>query len=228
LGIHLALDEERPVLLPDEVSSLVGKDGLFHSRRTLLRKLLISGKIDQQQVRAEFAAQIRRCLNAGLKLSHFDGHGHVHVYPGIRDSAIAVAQAYGITSCRVPAEPLRILGKPFRLRAFLRKLLVRWLARGAAAKFCAADIRFPDTFRGLIYGGRLSPPLLEKLIKSLPPGKIVEVMSHPGRYDAAELAKYAHWKYSWETELAALLSVRETLENEQAIERISFRVFQEK
>lgn len=225
LGVHLALDEERPVLPPDEIPTLVQKNGLFHSRRVLLQRLLFSGSINQQEVRAEFAAQIRRCLDAGLEISHFDGHGHVHCYPRIRDSAIAVAREFGMTSCRIPCEPIRILGRPFRVGAYLRKLLMRCLAGGAAAKFRKAGLQFPDAFRGLIYGGRLSKPILKRVVNSLPRGKIVEVMTHPGRYNEAELAKYAHWKYSWETDLEALLSMREFLRSDKTIEQISFRVF---
>ena len=227
VGIHLALDEERPVLPPDEIPSLVQTNGLFHSRRVLLKRLLIAGSIEQQEIRAEFAAQIRRCLDAGLNLSHFNGHGHIHVYPRIRDSAIAAAREFGIRSCRIPCEPIHVFGRPFRIRAYLRKLLVRWLARGAAAKFRQAGFEFPDAFRGLIYGGRLSKSSLEHVVNSLPRGKIVEVMTHPGRYNEAELAKYAHWKYSWEMELEALLSLREVLHNDKTIEQISFRVFRD-
>ena len=92
MGIHLCLDEEVPLLPAQEIPTIVGSDGRFLDRATLIKCLLLKRCIDLGEVRAELEAQILRCRDAGVSLSHFDGHGHAHVYPGITDVVVDLAR----------------------------------------------------------------------------------------------------------------------------------------
>ncbi len=223
LGVHLCLDEELPLLSQAEIPSLVGTDGRFLSRGVLLRKLLMSRDLDLEEVRREFSAQIERCLDSGIELSHFNGHGHVHVYPYISDVVVQLARRYGVRACRLPSEPLGYAGRDFRPQAYLNKMIVAAFSRLSRGKFRAAGICIPDLFYGMVYGGRLSPDRVAHLLAELPPGRTVELMSHPGRFDAQELSDYAHWDYDWEADLAGLKSLAGSFEARRGIVSISFR-----
>ena len=223
LGVHLCLDEETPLLPGDEIPSIVGSDGHFLERMTLLKRLLITGDIDLSHVRAELRAQIRRCADAGVHLTHFDGHGHVHVYPRIVDIVIDLADEFGVRSCRLPAEPMRFLGKDFRLQAYLNKTIVAAFSRLARPRLRAAGIVMPDLFYGMVYGGRLTPALMRHLLEELPQGKVVEIMSHPGKYSPDELSPYLYWNYDWESELATLMTLADRFQERGGIENISFK-----
>jgi predicted glycoside hydrolase/deacetylase ChbG (UPF0249 family) len=204
LGIHLVMDEERPVLPPEEIPSLVDSRGRFLARKQLLLGLTVSKSIDLAEADAEWEAQIRRCEDAGLRLSHFDGHGHAHVYPGLTDVAIGLALRHAISSCRLPAEPLSFWGREFELRRYCIKVLARFFSLRAGRRLRAAGIASPDLFLGLVYSGRLTGERLRHLLSRLPRDAVVEIMTHPGHFDAEELAPYEHWSYSWEAELAGL------------------------
>jgi len=226
MGVHLCLDEEAPLLPADEISTLVGRDGHFLSRATLLRRLLLNRGIDLGHVHAELDAQIRRCRDAGVSLSHFDGHGHVHVYPGISDVVIDLAGEHEIASCRLPLEPIGFLGRGFNLSDYLNKLIVAAFSLHARQKFRAAGIVFPDVFYGMMYGGRLSEDLLHGLLRKIAlirDAGTVEIMSHPGRFVSDELSDYEHWNYNWASELNALQSLSGNLADYREIEIVSFK-----
>lgn len=72
-GIHvtlMAVIPMRPVLPPDQVPSLIAPDGFFH------RGLddLLKGQPKIEEVEKEVRAQIKKCLNTGLKFCYVDWH----------------------------------------------------------------------------------------------------------------------------------------------------------
>ena len=229
IGIHLCLDEEVPLLPPEEIPSLVGSDGHFLDRGALLKGLLAFRNVDLGQVRAELDAQIRRCLDAGVSLTHFDGHGHAHVYPGVVDVVVDLAREYGIAACRIPLEPIGFLGREFNFGSYFKKLIVAAFSLYARPKFRAAGISSPEGFYGMMYGGRLSGDRLQSLIREIcenrgvSDGGTVEIMSHPGHFDEGELSDYRHWNYDWALELEALQSLSRDSDIASGVEIVSFK-----
>ncbi len=225
LGVHLCLEEDTPILPPERIPSLVDGDGRFYHRSELLRRLMLTGGIRFDEIRAEFAAQIRRCLDAGIELTHFDGHGHVHVYPGIAPVVAELANEFGIRKCRLPAERLSFIGKSFDPLAYLKKVVVTSFCGRARERFRRAGIQFPDAFFGMVYGGNLSRSRIAHLLSVIPAGETSEMMCHPGHHDAEELAPYRDWDYDWEGELHAITAMAESIREDETIEIISFREF---
>jgi len=78
-GVHLYLTDERPVV--EGTSSLVDpKTGrLWLTRQFMVRSLL--GLIRVEDVKNEIRSQCNVIKSTGLKISHFDGHGHMHRWP---------------------------------------------------------------------------------------------------------------------------------------------------
>jgi predicted glycoside hydrolase/deacetylase ChbG (UPF0249 family) len=72
VGVHLVLTCGKP--LREDVPSLVGEDGHFHS----LTDLPKANQISLEELEREWTAQIERFILSGLQPSHFDSHHHVH------------------------------------------------------------------------------------------------------------------------------------------------------
>ena len=184
LGVHLTLTEQRPVSSPDSVPSLLA-DGerLWPDRREFLKRFL-RGTIAIDEVALELNAQVARVLDRGVRVTHFDGHEHLHVLPGSRHEVAALARRHGIRFVRRPQERLR----PFMLGD------VRRLGRTAAMVSLNLVCQFPrqwgavttDHFVGFYFGGRLCKRNLMTVIMSLPKSGSCEMMCHPGS-DTTEL-----------------------------------------
>jgi len=200
VGVHLTLTEEEPVSNRKDIPTLLDGDGRLYLHTTSFVKHYLAGRISLDEVERELDAQIARVVSSSLRVSHLDGHQHVHMVPGIRRIAGRLAEKYGIPAIRFPKEP----PKPYMFRE--GGAAGRLLQLFALNAFCAAaDIRGakrPDHFVGFFYGGRLTKPNLMQVLESLPSEGTCELMCHPGRQDAG--SPRAHWQYRWPDELDAL------------------------
>lgn len=196
VGLHFNLSEGRP--LSGAHPSLVGPDGRFPGKAEMRRRAA-ENELRAAEVALECAAQRRRLLQAGLTLTHLDGHQHIHVY-GMVAAAIASMGRETGSWTRLPAEPSELSeGVPEDRRAQIDEY--RDLAERARETFAAAGLRTADHFRGLALSGRMTPERLAALVRSLPEG-VTELMVHPGR--ATEGSAFDG--PDREAELAALLS----------------------
>ena len=84
VGAHLALvGHQGPVLTAREVPSLVDRRGeLAPSWRPFLTRCAL-GRVDPDDVRREFAAQVEALRSNGLTLTHLDTHQNLHLWPSI-------------------------------------------------------------------------------------------------------------------------------------------------
>lgn len=219
LGIHLTLVEERPLLPPHEIPSLVDSEGRFlrHADRFVLRYL--AGRIDPKDVRRELAEQCRKVFSAGLSPTHLDSHQHLHLLPGLLEVVAELSREFGIPAIRLVHERrvLRQLGhaSPARIG---QALIVNALGRRARRRQQSPV----DGFVGFLGAGRLDEREIVRLLQHLPSQGTWELGCHPGLADAG--TPYPHWGYHWEAELAALTSPRvRALVEEKGIRLIGFR-----
>jgi predicted glycoside hydrolase/deacetylase ChbG (UPF0249 family) len=177
VGVHLVLDEYDPVAPVERIRSLVGADGRFPSRPVALARVL-SGRSRLDEVRAEWEAQIARVVDAGIRPTHLDGHGHCHASPPAARIVVDLAERFGIPAVRVPREGLARLGSAFSPRRYAEKLLIR-LACVSVRRAWSGRLRAPDAFYGFMEAGSLDVDSLESMARSLPDG-VSELMAHPG------------------------------------------------
>lgn len=98
IGVHLNLSSGYPLSAPVRRCSRFCDDtGMFRSRRTRFRL----SKKERHALETEFAAQVKACLDRGLRPTHLDSHHHVHTEWAIGAAAIAVARRYGIRAIRL-------------------------------------------------------------------------------------------------------------------------------
>ncbi|MFA6413534.1 MAG: ChbG/HpnK family deacetylase [Syntrophales bacterium] len=185
VGLHLNLSEGYPAckglsILPDENGSFRGK---APSHKLLMQK---GNKELEREVAREIEAQIGLLESKGIKISHLDGHQHVHVFPAVIEAAVRAAQRHGISWLRIPEETATVppvLGEE-EYQLLKREADMFILLAATARPFLGGSgVRTTDHFRGLYAKGRLSLSYLENLLASLPTG-LTELMVHPGRAPA--------------------------------------------
>jgi hopanoid biosynthesis associated protein HpnK len=204
VGVHLTLVNGRPVSRLDQIPTLVTSEGRFYQSPFEFIARLLLGNVRIEEVYRELRAQVSRAQEAGVHVTHVDGHKHLHVQPQILDVVIQVVRQLGIRRIRLPLkssssfkrssmndhQPERSTpSNPGRTRQSLSQDFVHWLVQRAAKsgrpKLIEAQIRFPENFFGLFETGSITEPLLRMVLENLPDGAS-EIMCHPG-YDDQEL-----------------------------------------
>lgn len=215
VGLHLTLTAGRPLTTAE---SLVDPETgeFFPLPRLLVRAL--GGQIRSGSVVEECQAQIARLRGAGLKITHLDGHQHVHVLPVIAGAVRRVVARENIPVVRRPAEAL--LRGDHWWRRLPQRFVIRTLSLGAWMRPWPAATT--DHFMGgTLLGAPDFEAALVRLLDHLPPGT-TELMVHPG-YARAPLPGNDAYVVQREAELRALLSpaVRARLDSNR-IALISF------
>ena len=221
VGAHLAaVGEDPPLLSATEIPSLVDSRGrLAASWRQFLPRAAL-GRIDPEDLRREFTAQLEAVQGAGLTVDHLDTHQNLHLWPMVRDVVLEVGEAADVRVVRVTRSRAR---GPIGV-------VVRRLARDLEARLDARGWRYPTASTGLDEAGSLDVAAMVTAVGVLgeavrrggstgPAGASAELATHPGRPTAADRQRYA-WDYRWDEELDALCSP----EVREAIDAAGFRL----
>ncbi len=152
----------------------------------------------------EFAAQVGRIVDAGLRPSHLDTHKHTHVVPSVLAAVARISQEFGIPWVRRPFDfPMRAGWAEIPAGVRITSRLMG-IPRGRFnAVLAAHGCRTTDHFAGFRLTGRFRTAELTALIGQLPAGT-VEFMCHPGHCGAELRAAATRLKESREAELEAL------------------------
>ncbi|KAK6191519.1 hypothetical protein SNE40_003184 [Patella caerulea] len=99
IGLHLNLSEGTPLSLPENVASLLNKEGFFRGKAGFCNAVK-ARLIKYNEVKLEIQAQIDKYhMITGRLPLHVDGHQHVHV-TDIREIFSEVLKEYGINCTR--------------------------------------------------------------------------------------------------------------------------------
>jgi predicted glycoside hydrolase/deacetylase ChbG (UPF0249 family) len=101
-GAHLAaVGEDAPLLLSSEIPTLVDRKGrLAASWRQFLPRAA-TGRVDPDDLRREFGAQMERILAAGLTIDHLDTHQNLHLWPMVSDVVMDLGERHDVKVIRV-------------------------------------------------------------------------------------------------------------------------------
>lgn len=174
VGVHLTLAVGRAVLAPEAAPTLVGPEGALPRSPAAFARRFLSGGISLADVRAELDAQIAKVFAAGVRVTHLDGHQHLHNFPGVAPVVIELADRFGVRAVRFCRCRLWPPGR-------------RWLARQLALRLCAeafgrmarrAGIKMTDGLEGQEWGGTLTAEKVVAIIRRLGPGTR-EMLCHP-------------------------------------------------
>ncbi len=204
-GIHLMIVQGAPALPAEQVPSLVQADGRFLPGYGEFMARYLSGGVRDEEVEAEWSAQVARLRGAGVRVTHLDSIQHLHLVPGLFRVALRIARANGIMAMRFPRVPtvLRRAEKG-TVRRSLEFLPLRLMEQSNLPYLNSSGIRTPDRFFGFHSSGHLDQKALRSVLFGVPQGTS-ELVCHPGRGEP-ESSPIAAWGYEWREELVALTS----------------------
>lgn len=195
VGIHLTINEEKPILPREKVWTLLYEDeNSFLGYHKFLRRFF-SGNIRLEQIYSEFEAQIQKFIKTGLKPTHLDSHGYVHLYPKIFDITIDLAKKYNISWLRIARIPIINALKSSRGFRRIKAMGLSIIARTQSWKLKRHMMHSADYCYGVIDSGLLNKERLIQILNCLPIGTS-ELICHPG-YKASHMSDCYKFKYDW-------------------------------
>jgi predicted glycoside hydrolase/deacetylase ChbG (UPF0249 family) len=204
VGLHLTLVQGRPIADQTSIRSLVGENGEFPSTAREPLGRWLKGQLQPDQIEREFEAQVKRALDAGLKLDHLDTRHHIGFLPPVGRAVEAVARKFGIPGLRSTAEEPSLGWITDLARGALATLVggLAWLTRRQMG-----TLRHGPLTWGYAEAGRLDEIRILEIIGRLGPGSH-ELICHPGESDddAVGSGFLATAPYRRTRDLAALTS----------------------
>jgi hopanoid biosynthesis associated protein HpnK len=221
IGVHLTLVEGRPVLPAARIPSLVTASGGFIETPWGFLKRWATGQIQLDDVKKELEAQVAKVADQGIRIDKLDSHMHLHLLPGIFQTAIAIGKTHQIKGIRLPREQLRWRGFG-RLAGSMKQLVLGCLARLQARRVSSSGLFCPDYLCGIAESGQMTEEALLRALSSLRPG-VTEIMVHPGYPDDQMEGWPLSRRYRRQKELIALTSTQITeLVKLRQIELVSY------
>ncbi len=216
VGLHLTLVQGRPVLPADAIPGLVDERGYFPDNPVAAGMRYYFDRGLRDQLRQEIEAQLARVRDAGIALSHIDGHLNIHLHPTVFSLLTELMPHYAIASIRLSRERLthnlrfnreRLAGKA------LERLIFGSLARHARPTLDRMGIHYAAEVKGVLNSGRMTEGYILAVLDGLDRG-LTEIYFHPGCLPDAEITRRMP-DYQHQEELAALMSprVRQKLTN---------------
>jgi hypothetical protein len=100
VGVHLVLTEDEPLTDAARLCAALCESGRFKPQldRAALLRLGVRGR---RVLREEMRAQVLRCREQGLPVTHLDSHHHSHADPLVIGAALSVAEEFGIPFVRL-------------------------------------------------------------------------------------------------------------------------------
>lgn len=192
VGLHVVLVHGRPVLPPERIPAIVGRDGL------LLTDLLGAGVTfffrpgAAAQLEAEIRAQFERFAATGLTLDHVDAQSHMHVHPTVFRLILKVGREFGMRAIRIPREPY---GGTRTIEPWVALMRARARRQGVASN---------DYVYGVNDVGAMNEARVLHMLDRLPDG-VTELFFHPatGPFPGADAGTE---RFEWALELGALTS----------------------
>lgn len=209
VGLHLTLVQGRPVLPRENVPGLVDSSGCFTDNPVAAGMRYFFDPALRSQLRREVEAQILRVKEAGIDLTHIDGHLNIHLHPTVFGILAELMPRHGIRSFRLSRERLthnlafdreRVAGKA-----------VEWVIFGALSRHALRELRLrgighAGEVKGVLNSGRMTETYVLSLLDGLKSG-LTELYFHPGVLPDDEITRRMPG-YRHPDELAAICSPR--------------------
>ncbi|OGU15980.1 MAG: hydrolase [Geobacteraceae bacterium GWC2_53_11] len=214
VGLHLTLVQGRAVLPPGDIPGLVDKDGNFSNNPVAAGFRYFMDRGLYCQLKREIEAQIVKVLDAGIPLTHIDGHLNIHLHPTLFRILVELMPRYGITTFRLARERLAENLRFDRERRFgktIETYIFRRLTDQARPELDRLGIRYAAEVKGLLNSGRMTEEYVLNIIDGMQDG-LTEFYFHPGILPDTEISRRMP-DYRHQEELAAITSpkVRERL-----------------
>jgi hopanoid biosynthesis associated protein HpnK len=181
VGLHLVLVCGKSALPPSEIPHLVDSSGNFLSDSLQAGLRYQFSRAARRELRLEIRAQLEKFRATGLKLSHVDGHLHIHSHPVVLGILTELAEEFKIKVIRLPSEELRFtlkLDKSNLATKLLWSFVFTGLRRYGEKLLKSQGIHFCDRVYGLLQSGHMNEEYLQGLLPQIK-DRVIEIYSHP-------------------------------------------------
>jgi len=148
-GVHLNASEFVPLTRQEELAPLLDDRGAFAGDR--VRSMKVTAGL-RAAIFREWCTQVERMQSVGCRISHLDGHHHIHTVPSLFPVLKKVQRRFGIRKVRITTnvfEPGRI---PLLRRRVLKALwncaLRSWYRTQTVDGFCSLETFERAAFNG--------------------------------------------------------------------------------
>ncbi|ELR98269.1 hopanoid biosynthesis-associated protein HpnK [Gloeocapsa sp. PCC 73106] len=190
VGLHLVLVCGKSVLSPQAIPHLVDSRGFFANNPLLAGLNYQFSRTAREELKAEISAQLTKFRQTGLKLSHVDGHLHLHLHPVILSILVELAPEYQIKFIRLPAEELNLTLTTNPVSQLLTFFVFSLLHRWGKNLLDTHNISYTERVYGLLATGKVTEDYLLKIIPKIQ-GNLVEIYNHPDETGSGKLEKNA-------------------------------------
>lgn len=214
VGLHLTLVQGSAVLNQGGVPALTDAGGQFGDDAVLAGMRYFFLKPLRKKLSLEIEAQITKCLDAGIELTHIDGHLNIHMHPVVFDVLCELMPRFGIKSFRLTRENLaanlaldraRLAGKCADAFIFAA------LARNCRPYLDRLGIGYAQEVKGLLNSGRMTQSYLLKALDGVGEG-VTEIYFHPGNGPCPTITRrMPDYRHDEELEALAGPEVKEKL-----------------
>ncbi len=173
-GVHFYLVDETPMCNLEEIPSMIdSKTGkLWQTRKFIVRNFL--GMIKVEDLMREMRAQYLAIKDAGVPISHVDGHGHNHRLPQSIKALAELKDELGFNKVR-RCQDLAVVGGKLGL-------LSRVINGPMQRRLDKAGFKTTDHFL-MNAGHSIDPKWFSKALGDIPEG-VTEIGVHPGMDEA--------------------------------------------
>ena len=179
-GVHLVMNDGRPLLPPEQVPTLVDAEGRFRDGTPLLKRY---GRLRTRELEAEWCAQIERfTADVGRPPDHLDLHCHYpYVFSAWFRVSLELAREYGQIPVRMPFDDALDHKAPGMAAGMgFPAWYIRWQGRRYQRLVERYGLKRPNYFeRSFSQDGHRTVEYLLGLLDTLADG-ITELLAHPG------------------------------------------------
>ena len=181
-GIHLNLTEGT-ALNSESIKALTNRDLKFNIKPSefFLMNFSRKNKIIDKYIYLEFKAQILKVKKAGIKISHFDSHEHIHHSPFIYQIIKKLGKEFGINKIRLVKESiiLKNLFKDFGYKFISKNYIKLFLLN-----YCSYIIKdnfflSPNYFYGILNSGKIQIDDFFVYLGKIKQDSVIELCIHP-------------------------------------------------
>jgi hopanoid biosynthesis associated protein HpnK len=194
VGLHLTLSGGLCASPPSSIPHLVDGRGRFRATPGRAGLLYFFDRRTHRELAREISAQFRLFERTGLRLSHVDGHHHLHLHPTVLALLVPLAHRYGARGIRMVRDDMRMatrfqgVGLGTKLAWHLTFSL---LTRAATPR--VVGLATTERVYGLLQTGYMGTPyllrVLEEASRQRPESpSAVEIYAHPGARFGDDLA----------------------------------------
>lgn len=181
IGLHFCITEGKPLT---NATTLITESGEFISRGKLVKDVM-KGKIDLNEVKSEFQAQLELIKSYGLNFTHVDSHQHTMMIPQIFKSIVPILNENKINVRLVKPYDfdLKLLMK--RPKKFILQGINTIFANKNAKQSYVKSNDYLTSVHELDHINSFNSASYIELLEKAPGAGIVELMVHPYILDEA-------------------------------------------